>query len=134
MSYYSTVRMVTTIDGFTKMHDEVKSFLQQHCCPEELNLLHQQYFDYYAKDDNGIYFGWDSIRWYDQFYPEIMAMVHAIEVLESTNIEFQFLRIGENFNDIEEIYRLKTGKLKPFYPHVSIIGGLTKEYNDSTIH
>ena len=126
MSYYSTVRIVTTIDGFTTMQQEVISFLQQHCCPMELNLLQPTHMDYFNKDQYGVYFGWDSIRWYDQFYPEIMAIVYALEQLEKSGIEYQFLRIGENYNDIEEIYRLTSGKLKPFYPYVTIVGGLDR--------
>ena len=130
MSYYSTVRMVTTIDGYTMMQQQITQFLEQHCCPQELNILQKEHMDYYQQDDHGIYFGWDSIRWYDQFYPEIMAIVFAIEYLEKNEIEYQFLRIGENYSDIKEIYRLKSGHLKPFYPVVTIKGGLNQSAYD----
>ena len=123
MSYFSTIRMVTTISGFDFLKSSIDDYLDQHCCPNDLNLLLESNMDYYQSDDYGVYFGWDNIRWYDQFFPEIIAFCDALEKLEKQSFEYQFLRIGENYDDIEQIYRLKSGKLHPFYPIVQIAGG-----------
>ena len=124
MSYFSTVRMVTTVSGFEFLKSTINEYLIQYCCSGELNLLLHTNLDYYQSDDYGVYFGWDNIRWYDQFFPEIIAFCAALKELEKQSFEYQFLRIGENYDDIEQIYRLRSGKLHAYYPLVQIAGGI----------
>lgn len=131
MSYYSTVRMVTTKYGYDLMVKTIDSYLQQHCCDPSMNLLDPIHLDYYQIEKDGIYFGWDNIRWYDQLFPYITAIMEAIELLDTKNLEFQFLRVGESYADIQEIYRLTSGRLHPFYPLVTIIGGPLSSQNNA---
>ena len=78
---------------------------------------------YFRQDETGVYFGWDDIKWYDEYFPEIIAMTDTLTELEGKNIPFQFIRVGEDDTDIVHLYHLGDSDVEPFYVHTEIRGG-----------
>jgi len=54
------------------------------------------------QDENGIFFHWPSIKWYDS-YESIQSVMNFIENLPGDDpaSDFYFIRIGEDHSDVE---------------------------------
>ena len=77
-----------------------------------------------------MYLGWDDIKWYHD-YDDIMALESGLDYLKESNYTFKFSRMGEDFDDIEEIYNDGKRDIKENYyidfPY------LERFYNDDKI-
>ena len=92
MGYYSNVRAITTKKGYERflelIYDDDRWFIDDY-----------PWFSRTEYNDT-VMFGWNDVKWYEG-YPEVDAVMSAIETLASEGYPFEYLRIGEEFDDIE---------------------------------
>lgn len=107
MGYRSDVRLRTTREGYRKFKEIVTADMD-----EGEDIL--SYKENIKIEDKQVTITWSYMKWYPEF-KEIQAFNKAIEYLCEHNIDFQFIRIGENIDDIEENYHINNGDIDDFY-------------------
>ena len=99
MSYRSDVRIVVSNKGY----QELKKYVNDHL-PENLkkyNLLQSP--DVEKIDDNHVYLGWNSVKWYElSNFPEIDSIMDGLDYLRDNEYSYRYARIGENYDDYGE--------------------------------
>ncbi|MDK2901891.1 MAG: hypothetical protein PWR14_795 [Thermosediminibacterales bacterium] len=109
MGYYSDVYFATTKEGFDFLFKE--------------KVLREELFPYtnsikYNTKDNCVLVCWENIKWYD-FDPESpeYIFVNALTILKEKDIPFHYVRLGENFGDIDErSYKAYETNFPDIYP------------------
>jgi hypothetical protein len=116
MGYRSDVRIRTTKEGYEIMKEEIDKYLNEKVednldyTPENL-VKHTDNID---DDGEVVTMDWNYVKWYD-FFPEIMAVSNALGILQEKDIDFQFMRIGEDLDDIEEKWSINNDSFDSFY-------------------
>ena len=109
MGYRSDIRIKTTKNGYNAIKREWK---------KQIQVLNENNIDYYNLMDNIeifeehndiVYIGWDYLKFY-KGYEEVDAIYDILEILQKREYPFHFLRIGEEWNDVEEIDNTETKK------------------------
>ena len=98
MGYRSDIRIVTSKEGFEILKDFVAEYLKEH--NENYNLLDE--CDKKEEGKNQCYFGWNYMKWYEHDYPEVVAIMEGLNHLEDNEYSYRYMRIGENYDDMEE--------------------------------
>lgn len=102
MGYRSDVRIITSKNGFEKLKEFIDKYLKENSGDEiEDNLL--DICDIKQEGKEQIYFGWNCIKWYDE-YTDVEAIMKGLECLEEKEYSYRYMIIGENYDDIEERY------------------------------
>lgn len=95
MGYYSNVRINTTNEGYERFMKLVPEselwFFKPGCCGFRL-----------VKYDDTVVFGWQDAKWYDG-YSEVDTVMRAIRTIASEGFPVEYIRVGEEFDDIETI-------------------------------
>lgn len=101
MGYRSDIRIVTSKKGYKNLEKYVNNYLDQRNLDSSYNLLNS--LD--IKVDNGkqICFGWDCLKWYDN-YPDVDAIMNGLNYLSENELSYRYMRLGESYDDIEEQY------------------------------
>ena len=87
MGYRSDIRIVTSKKGYEVLKEFVKKYLEEKDLDtKEYNLL--ECLEVKAEDKEQIYFGWNSIKWYDgcEGYEDVDAIVQGIDHLGENEI------------------------------------------------
>ena len=116
MGYRSDVRIRTTKEGYEIMKEEIDKYLNEKV---EDNLDYTpanlvKHTDNTDIDGNVVTMDWNYIKWYD-FFPEIMAVINALGILQEKDIDYQFMRVGEDLDDIEELWHIENDSFDSFY-------------------
>lgn len=100
MGYRSDIRIVTSKDGFEKLKEFVKNYLEEKKVDtKEYNLLEE--LEVKLEGKNQIYFGWNYLKWYDG-YVDVDAIMEGIDYLEENEYSYRYMIIGESYDDCEE--------------------------------
>lgn len=101
MSYRSDVRIITSKKGFNILKKFTDNYLKEKKFSYG-NLLDD--CEIFHGNDYFKYFGWDSIKWYDDFkgYEDVTAIMEGLKYLRENNFSLRFSRIGESYDDYEE--------------------------------
>jgi len=96
MGYYSDVRISTNKSGYEKFVEA--------CRPESKWLFgpvtnEPEFFD---EDGDSVVFGWNSVKWYDWF-GDVKSVMKALHTLGDEGYSFEYLRVGEDPEDIERM-------------------------------
>ena len=121
MAYRSDVRIVMSNNGY----EEFKKYVKEHIDNYRKNNLkegtiaYESDYDYnllnntdifkYSNDKEQVYIGWDCLKWYDG-YEDVDAIMDSLDKLDENNYGYYFSRIGENIEDIEEVFHDLTEK------------------------
>lgn len=103
MGYYSNVRLVVSKKGYKALSQYVRNYLGPHQLDN--NLLRNA--DFKKKTSYGYAFGWNDIKWYqgdEEYYKDVNAMMSGIKYLTNKNLSFNFVKVGQDYDDYEEIY------------------------------
>ena len=100
MGYRSDVRIVTSKNGFEKLKEFVENYLKEK--NEDYNLLKE--CDIKKEGNNQCYFGWNWIKWYENDYAEIDAIMEGLNHLGEEEYSYRYMRIGEDREDYDEQY------------------------------
>lgn len=112
MGYRSDVRIRTTKKGFEVMKQAVEKYLDEHLTEQEnllaknggwnYNLLKE--LDYEKQVGDEITIGWNCAKWYENAYKSVDAVMKSLSELENLDFPYHYIRIGEEYDDIDEIY------------------------------
>ena len=98
---YSDVRIVTSIDGFTKLQEYINNYIHEHSENKQLtNILDNINLKY--EGDTQCYFGWNGYNWDDCFNKNVGLIMDGLRELECNNYSYRFYRLGEDMDDYEE--------------------------------
>lgn len=100
MGYRSDIRIVTSKDGFEKLKEFVKNYLKEH--NENYNLLEQ--CDIKQEGKEQCYFGWNYVKWYENDYTDVDAIMEGLNYLSENEYSYRYMRIGEDREDYDEQY------------------------------
>lgn len=117
MGYYSDVRLTVSKEGFDRLSSFVNSTCKEAECLNPLdhctNLFRGR--DFYL-------ISWDDWKWYSQF-PEIEVMEDGLKKLKEADCSYDFCRMGEDLDDIEEDSHVSSREGEPdcryYMPYIS---------------
>ena len=96
MSYYSSIRLLTTRKGYNELSKFMKMKLQD----ISDNLIEN--CDFKKVHCNTVFLGWNEIKWYEYSnFKEVDTMLEGLSHLENKKLSYHFIRMGENFDDID---------------------------------
>lgn len=111
MGYYSQVALCAKKKDF----EELKKRL------EKYDYLFSTGYSEITEFDDGEVIVWniDSIKWYDS-YEEIQIIENFMNELRNNDKEFSFVRIGEEYDDVEYESNYITGECDRVHPYQGI--------------
>ena len=113
MGYRSDVRIRTTKEGFDIIKKEIDKTIKEKQLEEDFNLL--KYGTVHIEESiNTVTIDWTYIKWYES-YKDVQLIMGALNILKEKNIDYQYMRIGEDIDDIEEIWNIENGSFESFY-------------------
>ena len=86
MGYKSDVRIITSKDGFEILKEFVKKYLKEH--NEDYNLLEK--CDIKQEGKEQYYFGWNYIKWYENDYKDVDAIMEGLNYLGEKEYQIEF--------------------------------------------
>lgn len=119
MGYRSDCRLRTTKKGYEIMKTEIDKYLEEKkkTGDRDFDYEPKNIFEYCNKIDvenEVVTADWNYMKWYDD-YTEIMAFNNALGILQEKDIDYQFMRVGENLEDIEERWSVNNDSFDSFY-------------------
>lgn len=114
MGYRSDVRIVVSRNGYKKFKKYVEEHIEKYknrIAPDSIsaisnydyNLLNSLDVSKISPDKKEVYFGWDSLKWYDG-YEDVDAIMDSLNRLAENGYGYGYTRIGESSDDIEELH------------------------------
>lgn len=97
MGYRSEIRIITSKEGYEKLNEFVEQYLKD---TEEDNLLKECDIKNIGKEQ--CYFGWNDIKWHENDFKDVDAIMEGLNYLGENEYSYRYMRIGENYEDIEE--------------------------------
>ena len=72
--------------------------------------------DWEGKEDNILFYSCEDIKWYDSYgevqgYEYLLTLVDKFNAERNMEVEYRFIRLGEDHNDIEVREEYTDGKL-----------------------
>lgn len=101
MGYRSDVRIITSKKGFKELNKYVKNYLSK-IKESDYNLMDDLYFK--VENKYSCYFGWNWVKWYENSYPSVDAVMSGLQHLREKDLSFRYSRIGEDYDDYESDY------------------------------
>ena len=103
MGYRSDVGLVLTRHGVTVLHKRLKTVNLPLSVKDDIRNLLRTADEHHKDNDTGSeVWLWNWIKWYDSepyFFDEIKFIADTIQSLPEK--DYRFIRIGENYDDIE---------------------------------
>ena len=128
MGYRSEIRVMTNLEGFETMQEIAFEIKERDNIANHMILFPivgqdpDAFFDYYDAQEDYLCFGFDWVKWYDT-YKDVSLFMEVLEVANKRGIDWQFIRIGEEFGDIDNLNSDNFYKNNPsavMYPHTEI--------------
>lgn len=107
MGYRSEVRVVTTLEGFEAMQEIAFKIAEKEGIANDMTLFPvagqdpDAFFDFYDAQEDYLCFGFDWVKWYNN-YKDVSLFMKTLEVANERGVDWQFIRIGEEFGDVED--------------------------------
>lgn len=118
MEYRSDVRIRTTKEGYEVMKNFVEKYIKENVSEDaqglDWNLLNSAEI---TETGNSITLDWENIKWYNGIdgYQDVDAIMKSLDELSDKDIDYQYMRIGEENNDIDEIWNINNRSFDSFY-------------------
>lgn len=60
---------------------------------------------------------WNYLKWYEycEGYEDVSAIMNSLDELSNKNIDYQYMRIGEDNDDIDERWHVNNDSFDSFY-------------------
>lgn len=97
MSYRSVVKLITTKAGWKRIRKEVSRL----GVDERYSLISG--VGELICDSKYVLAEWDDIKWYEGRDEEVDAIMRALRQFDVEHIPYQYLRIGEDWEDYERL-------------------------------
>lgn len=118
MGYRSDIRIRTTKEGYEVMKNFVEKYIKENVSEDaqglDWNLLNSAEI---TETGNSITLDWSCLKWYDgiQGYEDVDAIMKSLDELSDKDIDYQYMRIGEENDDIDERWSVNNGSFDSFY-------------------
>lgn len=102
MGYRSDVRISTTKKGYKELRNFVADYLKNHKRQdgtEYPNLLDM--VDIQEENSRQVYLGWNNLKWYDDDFIDVQAIMKGLDYLENHDLSFSYARMGESYGDYD---------------------------------
>ena len=90
MGYRSDVRISTNKADYQKFVEYVGNIK---------GLISDNGPEFYDEDEDSVIFGWDQVKWYEE-YDDVSTVMNALDEL-SGECCFEYIRVGDDDDDIE---------------------------------
>jgi hypothetical protein len=115
MGYRSDVRIRTTKEGYEVM----KKFVENYVKEKELKGTDWNLLEHAIKTEmEGIItLDWNYMKWYEGIdgYEDVNAIMKSLDELSERDIDYQYMRIGEEKDDIDERWNINNDSFSSFY-------------------
>ena len=74
------------------------------------------------------YFGWNWVKWYENSYPAVDAVMSGLEHLREKDLSFRYSRIGENYDDYETDYHESEKEEEQDFEYPSMLREFDDDY------
>ena len=119
MGYRSDVRIITSKKGYERLQKHVEKYIKDK--KVDYNLLENA--DLRFVSNKGVLIGWNCVKWYEwSDYHDVDSIMNGLEKLEEENYSYRYARIGENYDDIDEMYYDSTKEGEDI-PYIDIARG-----------
>lgn len=119
MGYRSDVRIRTTKKGLEIMEKSIEKYIMGNVKEEKLKDYDYNLLNLAEKTETeeSITLDWKSVKWYKgiEGYEDVDAIMYSLDILSMKNIDYQYVKIGEELDDIEEQYNMNNGSFNDFY-------------------
>lgn len=122
MAYYNSIRILMSTEAFKLFKDSI----EQDCVFDDINNpLDNLNVKIVNKEQGAVYFGWDDIGWFYDWYTPYNVINKNLNLLEALKYSYRLTRIGEEYDDIEEI--VEDGEIDSDLDFIQII----RKFDDS---
>lgn len=125
MGYKSDVRIIASKNGFEELKKFVENYLKNH--KEDYNLLNK--CDVKKEGKEQCYFGWDYVKWYENNFDDVDAIMKGLEYLKENNYSYRYMRIGEDKEDYDDYNYDSNRKDEPCLQYPTIF----RQFDDSYV-
>lgn len=119
MGYRSDVRIRTTKKGLEIMEKSIEKYIMGNVKEEKLKDYDYNLLNLAEKTETeeSITLDWKSVKWYKgiEGYEDVDVIMYSLDILSMKNIDYQYVKIGEELDDIEEQYNMNNGSFNDFY-------------------
>lgn len=119
MGYRSDIRIRTTKEGYEVMKKFIEKYIKENMNEENLkgydyNLLKSAEI---TEAEDSVTLDWNSLKWYEgiQGYEDVDAIMYSLDELSDKDIDYQYMRIGEEIDDIDERWCINNDSFDGFY-------------------
>ena len=128
MGYRSEIRVMTDLEGFETMQEIAFEIKERDNIADNMILFPMAgqdpdvFFDYYDAQEDYLCFGFDWVKW-DDTYKDVSLFMNILKVANERGVDWQFIRIGEEFGDIDNLNSDNFYSNNPavvMYPHTEI--------------
>ncbi len=125
MGYRSDVRIITSKKGFKELNKYVKNYLSK---TDESNYNLMDDLKFKVENEYSCYFGWNWVKWYENSYPSVDAVMSGLEHLREKDLSFRYSRIGENYDDYETDYHESEKEEEQDFEYPSMLREFDDDY------
>ena len=97
----------------------MKKFVEDYITEKELKGTDWNLLEHVIKTEmEGIItLDWNYMKWYDGIdgYEDVNAIMKSLDILDEKDIDYQYMRIGEENDDIDERWNINNGSFDSFY-------------------
>lgn len=119
MGYRSDVRIRTTKEGLEVMKNFIENYVKENVNEENLKGYDYNLLNNAIKTEMAdvITIDWNDVKWYEGIkgYEDVDAIMKSLDELSDKDIDYQYMRIGEEDDDIEEKWSINNGSFDGFY-------------------
>lgn len=105
MGYRSDVRIIMSKKAYEEFKEYVRKDALNYATPDyDHNLLN--HLDLDTSNELEVLIGWNYIKWYspmNEWYQDVGCIERGLEYINELGYSYHFARIGEDYDDIEEI-------------------------------
>lgn len=118
MGYRSDVKIRTTKEGYEVMKKFVEDYIKKNVAEDtqglDWNLLNHAEI---TEAEDNVTLDWYNLKWYEccDGYEDVDAIMKSLDELSNKNIDYQYMRIGEENDDIEEKCSMNNNNFTCFY-------------------
>lgn len=119
MGYRSDVRIRTTKEGYELMKITVENYIEGRVPEEKRNGYDYNLLKAAAITEGSdcVTLDWSCLKWYEgiQGFEDVDAIMKSLDELSDKDIDYQYMRIGEENDDIDERWSINNGSFDSFY-------------------
>lgn len=101
----------------------MKKFIEKYI-KENVNEENLRGYDYnllnsaeITEAEDSITLDWENLKWYEysKGYEDVDAIMKSLDILDEKDIDYQYIRIGEENDDIDERWSINNNSFDGFY-------------------